>query len=150
LKIVFVFLAGVGASGSLYGLMLFLIVDRLIAIQANSGRRFFIIMQLALLLLPHIIASIPLIIKYNVAHSAHVGGGLAGFLLGVGMLGCPCSWNNEHSICRTICRRTAFVFLILYYVITFTYFFITDAPIVDSILHKSSIGKNQLMDLYVE
>ena len=103
--------------------MLFLIVDRLIAIQANADRRLFIIMQLAFLLLPHIIASIPLILKYNVAHSAHVGGGLVGFLLGVTMFGSPWLWNNEDCNCRIICQRTAFVFLILYYVITFSFFF---------------------------
>jgi hypothetical protein len=139
--IVFLFLAanGVGASGSLYGLMLFLMVDRLMAIQTNIGRRLFIIMQLALLLLPHIVASIPLIIKYNVAHSAHFGGGLAGFLLGVGMCDCPWSWNHEHYISRTTCQRTAFVFLILYYVISFTIFFLAHTPIVNSILYKSDI-----------
>jgi hypothetical protein len=119
--------------------MLFLIVDRLIAIQINTGCRLFIIMQLALLLLPHIVVSIPLIIKYNVAHSAHFGGGLVGFLLAVGMLGCPWSWDNEHCISRTTCQRTAFFFLILYYVITFTIFFTTQAPIVDSILYKYDV-----------
>lgn len=120
--------------------MTFLIVDRLIAIQTNTGRRIFIIMQLTLLLLPHIVASIPLIIKYNVAHSAHVGGGLVGFLIGIGMFGCPWSWNNEHSMCRTICRRTAFIFLILYYIITFTIFFLGDTPIIYWILHESFTG----------
>ena len=147
--IAFIFLAAIGASGSLYGLMLFLIVDRLIAIQKNTGRRFFIIMQLVLLLLPHIVASIPLIIKYNVAHSAHFGGGLVGFLLGVGMLGCPWPWNNEHCVYGTTCRRTAFVFLSLYYLITFTIFFLIDAPIVDSILHKFYL-KNQLENRAVQ
>jgi hypothetical protein len=137
--IVFVFLAGVGASGSLYGLMLFLIVDRLIAIQANTGRRLFIIIQLALLVLPHIVASIPLMIKYNVGHSAHFGGGLVGFLLGVGTLGCLWPWNKEDCMCRTTCRRTAFVFLGLYYVIIFTIFFLMDVPIVVSILNESDI-----------
>ena len=120
--------------------MTFLIVDRLIAIQSNTGHRIFILIQLALLLLPHIIASIPLIIKYNVAHSAHVGGGLVGFLIGVGMLGCPWSWNNEHFMCRTVCRRAAFIFLILYYIITFTIFFLRDTPILHSILYYSYAG----------
>jgi membrane associated rhomboid family serine protease len=89
--IVFVSLAGVGASGVLYGPMLFLIVDRLIAMQTNIGHRLFIPMQLALLMLLPIIASISLIIifKSNVAHSAHFGGGLVGFLYGVCMFGCP-------------------------------------------------------------
>jgi len=49
--IVFVSLAGIGASGALYGLMLFLNVDRLIAMQTNIGRRLFILIQLALLIL---------------------------------------------------------------------------------------------------
>ena len=128
--------------------MMFLIVDRLIAIQRNTGRRIFIIMQLALLLLPHIVASIPLIIKYNAAHSAHFGGGLVGFLIGVGMFGCPWSWNNEHFMGQTVCRRTAFIFLILYYIITFTIFFLRDAPILNWILYISHLGGHN--DWYIE
>jgi hypothetical protein len=134
--IVFVFLAVAGASGSLYGLMLFLVVDRLIAIQTNTHRRHFIIMQLILLLLPHIVASIPLIINYNVSHSAHVAGGLVGVLISIGMFGCPWPWNNGQCICQTTCRRTAFILLILYYVIGFINFFTIDAPVVDWILRK--------------
>ncbi len=130
LRLSLFFLAAIGASGSLYGLMVFLIVDRIIALRINPGRCFFIIIQLALLLFPHIISTIPMIIKYNVAHSAHIGGGLVGFLLGIGMIDCLSPWNNENAICRTVCQRTAFVYLILYYVITFAFFFLRYAPIV--------------------
>jgi hypothetical protein len=135
LIIVFVSLAGTGASGSLYGLMLFLVVDRLVAMQTNIGRRRFIAIQLALLLLPHIIASIPLIVKYNVAHSAHFGGGLVGFLIGVGIIGFPWPWNNEFCISQTTCQRIAFVFLALYYIIMFVVFFLSDAPIIYAIFN---------------
>ena len=130
--------ASIGASGSLYGLMLFLTVDRLVAIKTNTDRRLFILMQLILLVLLPIIGSILLILmlKLNVAHSAHFGGGLVGFLFGVGMFGSPLPWHNEHLTCRTICRRTAFVFLFLYFVINLTIFFLIDAPVVDSILHN--------------
>jgi membrane associated rhomboid family serine protease len=126
----FVSLGSIGASGALHGLMLFLTVDRLIAMQTNTGRRLFVLMQLVLLVLIPVFASITLIIVYklNVAHSAHFGGGLVGFLLGVGMLDCPLPWNNERCICRIV-----FVFLVLYYVITLTIFFLMDAPIVGSI-----------------
>ncbi len=136
---VFDVLDGVGASGSLYGLMVFLIVDRLVAIQINPARRRFILMQSALLLFPHIIVSIPLIIEYNVAHSAHFGGGLVGFLLAVGMIGSPCSWNSDYCLSRTTCQRIAFIILLLYYIIAFTFFFLTDAPIVESILNRSLV-----------
>jgi hypothetical protein len=114
-------------------------MDRLIAIQINTGRRLFVLMQLALLVLIPIVASIPLkiIFKPLVAHSAHFGGGLVGFLFSVCMFGFPLPWNNEHSIYRTICRRIAFVFLSLYYVITLTIFFLIDAPIVHWILYNS-------------
>lgn len=134
--ILFVSLAGVGASGALYGLMLFLIVDRLIALQTNTGRRLFILMQLVLLVLLPVVTSIVLIIifKPNVAHSAHFGGGLVGFLCGISMFGCPLPWNNEYWSCRTSSRRIAFIFLFLYFVITLTIFFLIDAPIVYSIL----------------
>jgi hypothetical protein len=115
--------------------MLFLIVDRLVAMQKNIGRRRFIIIQLALLLLPHIIASIPLIVKHNVAHSAHFGGGLVGFLIGVGIIGCPWPWNNDFCISQTTCRRIAFVFLALYYIIMIFVFFLLDAPIIYSVLY---------------
>jgi len=117
--------------------MLFLIVDRLIAMRTNTGHRLFIIIQLTALLLPHIAATIPLIIKYQVAHLAHFGSGLVGFLLGVGMLGCPWPWNSEPCISRKACRLLAFVFLILCYVITSTIFFLEETPTVDSILYHS-------------
>ncbi|CAF0926342.1 unnamed protein product [Adineta steineri] len=125
-----------GASGSLYGLMLFLIVDRLIAIQANVEQRRFLILQLTLLLLPHIVVSIPLIIKFNVAHSAHVGGGLVGFLIGIGMLGYPRSWNNRYCIRQITCRLIAFILLCIFYVITISIFFIQDVPVVYSIYYS--------------
>ncbi len=136
--IIFVSLAGIGSSGSVCGLMVFLIVDRLTAMQTNIGRRLFILMQLVLLVLLPSTTIIPIIIilKPMVAHSAHFGGALVGFLFGVSMLGCPWPWNNEHCISRTICRRIAFVFLCLYYIITLTTFFLIDAPIVRSILYR--------------
>jgi hypothetical protein len=136
--IVFISLAGVGASGSVYGLFLFLIVDRLIAMQTNSGRRLFILMQLVLVVLLPILISKPLIpiFKLKVAHSAHFGGALVGFLCGICMLGCPWPWNTEHCISRMACRRIAFVFLSLYFVIALTIFFLVDAPIIGSILSK--------------
>jgi hypothetical protein len=131
------FLAAVGASGSLYGLMLFLIVDRLVTMQTNTNGRIFTIVQLVILLLPHIVASIPLIIKYKVGHSAHFGGGLVGFLIGIGMLGCPWPWNNENCISRIACQRTAFIVLIFYYLITFIIFFCRDTPIIYLILNST-------------
>jgi membrane associated rhomboid family serine protease len=137
--IVFVSLAGVGASGALYGLMLFLIVDRLIAMQTNPDRRLFIFMQFVLLVLFPFVINIPLFFMFNIVHSAHFGGGLVGFLCGVCMLGCPCPWNNEHCISRTACRRIAFVFLFLYFIITLTIFFLIDAPIVDLSWYKSGL-----------
>jgi len=135
----FFYLVGVGASGALYGIMLFLIVDRLIAMQTNTNRRLFIFMQLVLLLLlPSVVTILIIVIlKSNVSHAAHFGGGLVGFLCGICMFGCPWPWNNGHCISRTACRRIAFVFLSLYYVITLTIFFLLDAPIVYSILYKS-------------
>lgn len=131
--IFFIFLAGIGASGALYGIMLFLIVERLVAMSTNTGRRLFIFIQLILLLLlPNTVTGLFIIIfKPTVAHSAHFGGGLVGFLFGIGMFGCPWPWHNEHTICQTICRRTAFVFLSLYYIITLTIFFLRDAPSVE-------------------
>jgi hypothetical protein len=116
--------------------MLFLIVDRLIAMQTNPGHRLFILMQLFLVVLLPFTITKPLIFifKFKVAHSAHFGGGLVGFLCGVCMLGCPWPWNTEHCISRTVCRRIAFVFLSLYFVITLTIFFLINAPIIDWIL----------------
>jgi hypothetical protein len=118
--------------------MLFLTVDRLVAIQTNTDRRLFILMQLALLVLLPIVGSILLIIifKLNVAHSAHFGGGLVGFLFGIGMFGCPLPWNNEHCICQSTCRYLAFMSLALYFTITLTIFFVKDAPIVGLLLYK--------------
>ena len=131
-------LAGVGASGALYGLILFLIVDRLVAMQTNPDRRLFILMQLFLVvLLPFLITKpIILIFKYRVAHSAHFGGGLVGFLCGVCILGCPWPWNPERCISRIACRRIALVLLVLYFLLTTIIFFLRDPPVVRSILYK--------------
>lgn len=119
--------------------MLFFVVDRLMAIKTNTGRRLSIIIQSILLLLPHVILSIPQMMIYQVAHSAHVGGGLVGFLLALGMFKCSWPWNNEYTICRVIYQRAAYIILILYYTITSIIFFTTDAPIIDWILYKSSL-----------
>ena len=123
-------LAGVGASGALYGLMLFLTVDRFTAIQTSPNRRPFIVIQLVLLVLLPCLTIIPviLIIDFNVAHSAHFGGGLVGFLCGISMLGCP--WMNDQCIFRTACRRIAFVLLIVCFTISLTIFFLIDVPMV--------------------
>ena len=137
--IVSVSLASIGASGSVYGLMLFFIMDRLIAMQTNTGRRLFILMQLCYTgvtpFQPSAICSM-IIHRLNVAHSAHFGGGLTGFLFGIGMRGCPLPCNTEHGIFRTTCRCIAFVLLFLYYVITLTIFFLKDAPIIYWILYR--------------
>jgi len=134
--IAFFSLASCGASGALYGLLLFLTMDRLIAMLTNTGRRLFILLQLVLLvLLPVAISILQIIIlKLKVGHSAHFGGGLVGFLFGIIIFDCPLSWNNEHRICRMTCRCIAFVILSLYYVITLTIFFLIEAPILDWIL----------------
>jgi hypothetical protein len=131
-------LAGIGASGALYGLLLFLIVDRLISIQRNPGCRLIILVQSIIMIsLPFLITQ-PLIIlaKFQVAHSAHVGGALVGFLCAVCMLGCPWPWCSERCICQTICQRIAFIFLFLYFVTTMTIFLLTDAPTIDPLLYK--------------
>lgn len=129
------FLAGHGASGSLYGLMLFFLFDRLISIRTNPDRYRFNITQLLALLLPHIIISLPFAIRYNVGHSAHIGGGLVGLLLGVAMLGCPWTQNNEQCIGQTACRRLAIILLIIYFLLTFILFFVLDVPFAHSTVH---------------
>ena len=129
-------LAGIGASGALYGLLLLLIVDRLVAMKKDTGRRRFILMQLSFLVLLPILSTILIIIiyKFTVAHSAHVGGGLVGFLLGIAMLGSPLPWNDEHCIFRMTCRSKAFVFLFIFYGVTLTIFLLKDAPVLDHLL----------------
>lgn len=114
--------------------MLFFFVDHLIAIQRNPPDCFFLIIQIILFFFPYIILNIPLTIKYNVAYSAHFGGGLVGFLLSVSIIGWPFPWNNQHFICPTTCQRIIFIFIIFYFLITFTFFFSKYAPVVESIL----------------
>ncbi|CAF3383528.1 unnamed protein product [Rotaria socialis] len=130
--------SSVGASGSVYGLMLFLTVDRLIAMQVNTDRWISILIYLLLLVLLPIVVTIivPIALRWTVAHSAHVGGGLMGFLVGVGKLGFPLLHNHQPNICRTTCRYLAFVFLSLYCVIILIVFFLTNAPTIDWILYN--------------
>ncbi|CAF1091796.1 unnamed protein product [Adineta steineri] len=78
-------IASMGASGSIYGLMIFFVMDRLVAIQEKTKRRLFILLQIFLLvILPNVPTMIVFsILELPVGHSAHFGGGLVGFLLGV-------------------------------------------------------------------
>ena len=130
-------LAATGASGCLYGLMLFLVVDRLLASQTNHGQCFPVLVQLTMLLLPYIITSVPLSIYYNVPQDAHVGGALVGFLLGIRVLGCPLVCVcEEDRINRKICQRLAVALLILYFVLNLIIFFLREAPIADVINYR--------------
>ena len=131
-------LAGIGASGSVYGLMLFLTVDRIIAMRTNTDRRNSILLYLILLVLLPVVITIvvPIPLKINVAHSAHFGGGLVGFLFGVGLLGFPLPCHNQPNIYQMICRYAAFIILCIYYVIILTIFFLKKAPIIRWILYK--------------
>ncbi len=123
----------------MYGLRLFFVVDRFVAMQKNPGRRLFIFMQLVFLVLLPTIHVVPIIfiLKLNVkiAHSAHIGGGLVGFLCGIYMLDCPCI--SEHCFFPTACRRIAFVLLAFYCIIGLALFFVIDVPIVNHIWYKS-------------
>ncbi|CAF1463084.1 unnamed protein product [Adineta steineri] len=94
---------GIGASGALYGILLFYIVERLMAMKTNTGqhRRLYIVIQLFLLVVVPMGISVLIIniVKVRIAHADHFGGGLMGFLLGIGMFGCPWPWNdsdNDH------------------------------------------------------
>ncbi|CAF1125091.1 unnamed protein product [Adineta steineri] len=123
--------SGIGASGAIYGLLLFFTVERLNAMKTNIDHRLLIVMQLILFVaFPIIIiTSVTTILDINVGHSAHFGGGLVGFLFGIGMFGCscPCLSNNNYCNCHMACRWTAFIFLSIYFVFTFTIFFLIDA-----------------------
>ena len=130
-------LAAAGASGCLYGLMSFLVVDRLLAFQTNHGQRFPVLVQLTMLLLPYIITSVPLSIYYNVPQDAHVGGALVGFLLGIRVLECPLVCVcKEGGISRKLCQRLAVVLLVLYFVLNLIIFFLREAPTVHLINHR--------------
>ncbi|CAF1153477.1 unnamed protein product [Adineta steineri] len=127
---------GVGSSGAIFGVMLFFIVERFSAMKNNVNHRISILIQLVLLVvLPMTISICQIIIlKIDPAHSAHLGGGLVGVLFGIGMFGCPCLYNNEHNSCQTICRRTAFGVLFLYFGISLIIVFRTNAPFLGSFM----------------
>ncbi|CAF3982075.1 unnamed protein product [Adineta steineri] len=128
--------AGMGASGSIYGLMIFFVMDRLVAIQENTERRLFILLQIFfLVILPNAPTMIIIsILKFPVGHSAHFGGGLVGFLLGIGILGCPLPWINRQCRYGIIYKYIAFSLLFIYFLTTLTIFFVNDAPNVSYIL----------------
>ena len=123
--------------------MPFLIVNRPTAMRTNIGRRLFVLMQLAvLILLPGILLII--ILKPTVAHSSRFGGGLVDFLVDIGMIGDPLQWNAEHCSSRTICRLIALGFLALHNAITLTIFFLMESPVVDLIWYDTH-STNQLI-----
>ncbi|CAF4052201.1 unnamed protein product, partial [Adineta steineri] len=79
--------SGIGASGAIYGLSLFFIIERLNAMKTNINHRFFILMQLILFVVfpMTIIISSAAILGITVGHAAHFGGGLVGFLFGIAL-----------------------------------------------------------------
>ncbi|CAF1423336.1 unnamed protein product [Adineta steineri] len=123
---------GIGASGSLDGIRLFFIMERLMAMKMNTDerRRLFIIIQLLIVVVvPKRITIFTISSRQvRIGHAAHFGGGLMGFLLGIGMFGCPWPWNNEHCISQRTCRPVAIVFASLYFLMTVMLFFLRDAP----------------------
>ncbi|CAF1508900.1 unnamed protein product, partial [Adineta steineri] len=76
---------GIGASGAIYGLSLFFIIERLNAMKTNIDHRLFIVIQLILFVVfpMTIIISSAAILGITVGHAAHFGGALVGFLFGI-------------------------------------------------------------------
>ncbi|CAF4396670.1 unnamed protein product, partial [Adineta steineri] len=76
---------GIGASGAIYGLLLFFIIERLNAMNTNIDHRRFILIQLIVFVVfpMTIVISLTTILRINVGHAAHFGGGLVGFLFGI-------------------------------------------------------------------
>lgn len=142
------FIAAIGASGSLHSLMSFLIVDRLVHLQANRNRWRFIIVQLLILILPYILFSIPLMIMAPVQHSVHICGALLGFLFGIYLIGCPFLRIDADSMFNQICRRIALILLILYYVTTTIFFFLRKAPTLESVMYSYSLNNQTILDLH--
>lgn len=116
--------------------MLFFIYDRFVSLRTNSHRYRFNLIQSIVLLLPHIVISLPFAIRYNVGHSAHIAGGFVGFLLGIAIVGCPWAQNNEQCIGQIACRRLAIILIILYFLLTFALFFVLDIPFAYSTVHS--------------
>ncbi|CAF4214472.1 unnamed protein product, partial [Adineta steineri] len=97
------FLVGIGASGSLDGIRLFFIMERLMAVKTNADERcrlFIIVQLLIVVVVPKRITIFTISSRQvRIGHAAHFGGSLMGFLLGIGMFGCPWPWNdsgNDH------------------------------------------------------
>ena len=124
---VFLYLASVGASGALYGMLSFYTIDRIFALRhTNTSQRLVICIQVMILVILPIMNSIflPIIFKFRTAHSAHMGGALAGCLLGIFMIDCPWISNERYHLCQ----RIAFAFLCFYFLITMYFFFKMNAP----------------------
>lgn len=117
--------------------MIFFFIDRLNEIEKKRNNYLINLIQIILFYIPYIIINIPLIIKSNVAHSAHFGGALIGFLLSINIIGCPFIFNNQNIICQNACQLTTFIFISFYFIITFILFFSKYPPIVQSILQDS-------------
>lgn len=115
--------------------MLFFLYDRIVSLRTNPTRYGFNVIQFIVLLLPHIIISLPFAIRYNVGHSAHIAGGFVGFLLGIAMIGCPWAGNNEQCVSQIVCQRLAIILLMIYFSLTFTLFFVLDIPFAYSTVH---------------
>ena len=113
-------LAGVGASGALYGILFFFTVERLITMKRQPGQGMRILVQLVVLVILPMIVTVMLLkfLKYRVAHVVHSGGAFVGFLT-IGLF---------DSQTRPVVRCISFSILAAYYVLAMVIFFRTDAP----------------------
>ena len=103
--------------------------------RITKNYRLVFLQLLLLVALPMTITiSITNILEYIVGHSAHFGGAIVGFLAGIGMFGCPYPCKDAY---QTICRRAAFVLLIIYFSLCLTIFFLINASYIDWFLTQT-------------
>ena len=123
-------LASIGASGALYGILFFFIVERLITMKRQPGRRMLIFVQLVVLVIVPTFVTMTLVkyFKYRVAHSVHFGGALVGFLTVLIL----------DSQARPIVRWISFAIIAVYFALTTIIFFLTDAPFIGWISYYTS------------
>ncbi|CAF1086124.1 unnamed protein product [Adineta ricciae] len=95
--------SSIGASGAIYGIMFFFVIERFSTMANNANNRIFIVIQLlVLVVLPMTVSvSIAMILKIRPAHLAHLGGIAVGSLFGIGIFGCP--YKQGRGSCQVIC-----------------------------------------------
>lgn len=121
------FLVSVGASGAIYGLLLFCLIDNIFSIFITTDVQDRLIQSFVnFLVVPYFILSLFFDVDFSghVDHAAHIGGALMGVLLAFFLCDMPSFIVNRFPDREIFIRFLTFVTIIFYFCVTSAAFYL--------------------------